>query len=192
MQTIDSHFIGNFKDGDNICFNLEVINSLYRAYRNQETGDQYFRKPIIIFLLAVIEATLDDFFYKVRHYTIEGVPNVPHEFIIKVRSSNESYRNFKSQIRFIRKNDLFQLGNTNYYSTLDEFRVIRNRLHIQNNFRNTPLNEKFLFTEEKLAKAERLCEFTLKHMSSKYPRPITHRDYVADFILPWNAHFEID
>lgn len=190
MQTIDSHFIGNFKDGDNICYNLEVINALYTAYRDTQTDNEYFRKPIILFLVAIVEAALDDLFYKIRKYTNEGVPNIPNDQILQIRSNPSFYRKFEAQIRFIRRNDLFELGETNFYSVLDDLRKIRNRLHIQNNYRDSPFDERHVFTESRLLQAEKVCEYTLKHMSAKHPRQITARNYVDDFTLPWNAHFD--
>lgn len=189
MRTINSHFIGNFKDGDNICYNLEVLSKLYEAYQLNEERSPFLRKPMIVFIVSILEAALDDLFYKIRGYTIEGVPNLPPGVVDKVRVNKSGYRKFKGQIQFAKTHDFFDARETNFYIVLNELREIRNRMHIQNNYRNTPYSEKLVFTEKRLIQSEKVCEYTLSKMSEKFPRSLYKRDYVDDFVLPWNSHY---
>jgi hypothetical protein len=189
MRTINSHFIGNFKDGDNICYNLEVLNKLYEAYYRDEERSPFLRKPITVFIVAILEAALDDLFYKIRGYTREGVPNLSADTVAKVRTNTSSYRKFKTQIKCAKNHDFFDVAGSNFYTVLDELRKIRNRMHIQNNYRDTPFGENEVFTERRLIQAEKVCEHTLAKMSEKFPRSPYNRGYVDDFILPWNSHY---
>ncbi|PIR74971.1 MAG: hypothetical protein CO030_05340 [Candidatus Magasanikbacteria bacterium CG_4_9_14_0_2_um_filter_42_11] len=46
---IKSNFIGNFKNGDNIAYNLKVLDVLYKKYEISNSYDQkLLSKPIII------------------------------------------------------------------------------------------------------------------------------------------------
>jgi hypothetical protein len=189
MRTINSHFIGNFKDGDNICYNLEVLNKLYEAYYLANEKSPYLRKPITVFIVSILEASLDDLFYKIRGYTREGVPSLDNDIINKVRLNKSSYRKFAPQIKFSRTHDFFDAKDTNFYAVLDELRKLRNRMHIQNNYRATPHSENLVFTEKRLIQAEKVCEHTLSKMSEKFPRSLYNRGFVEDFVLPWNSHY---
>ena len=190
MQSIDSHFIGNFKDGDNICYNLNVLRALYEAKDCEAIrSPSYLNKPQIILIVSVIEAALDDLIYKIRKYTNEGVPNIPDEVNVKVRRNVKSYRKFENYISLAAKYDFFDVEGTNFYTRLDELRKIRNRIHIQNSKQYQPLSEMGVFTQANLTLAEKICEYTLKKMSSKFPRNYTARNYVEDFELPWEPHY---
>ena len=189
MKTINSHFIGNFKDGDNICYNLEVLNKIYETYYLNGEKSPFLRKPLTVFIVSILEAAMDDLFFKIRSYTREGVPNLPIAIIAKVRADKSAYRKFKSQIKFSKTNDFFDASQTNFYTALDELRKIRNRMHIQNNYRDTPFSENLVFTEKRLIQAEKVCEHLLGKMSEKFPRSLYNRDYVDDFVLPWDSHY---
>jgi hypothetical protein len=43
------------------------------------------------------------------------------------------------------------------------------------------------FSELRLTLSERCLELVMRTMAEKYPRP--QHNFVADFELPWNAHF---
>lgn len=62
-------------------------------------------------------------------------------------------------------------------------------MHIQNNYRSKPYNENFIFTEDRLRQAEKVCEYILSKMSEKFPRSPYSRGYVDDFVLPWESHY---
>jgi hypothetical protein len=73
VVTINSSFIGNFKLGDNICFNLKVLKTLY-DYRAAGTAQQklHLQKPLIVLNTSIIEAVLCDFHDRVKTFTSGG------------------------------------------------------------------------------------------------------------------------
>jgi hypothetical protein len=78
MFSIESTFIGNFKLGDNIVHNLNVLDLLYRVYAAEDNGGKRLLcKPIILLLVSIIEAVLYDLHDRIRFFTIEGVKNIP-------------------------------------------------------------------------------------------------------------------
>jgi hypothetical protein len=63
---IKSKFIGNFKLGDNIVHNLNVLGLLYRVYANEDNdGKRLLCKPIILLLVSIIEAVLHDLHHRI-------------------------------------------------------------------------------------------------------------------------------
>ena len=68
MVTIESKFIGDFKIGDNINCNLEILALLYDRFNG---GDQQQRrllcKPIVVLLASIVEAVLYDFHKRVNY-----------------------------------------------------------------------------------------------------------------------------
>jgi hypothetical protein len=80
MVTIESKFIGDFKVGDNINYNLEVLAVLYNRFNNAGPAQRRLLcKPIIILLAAIVEAALYDFHKRVKFFTIEGAANLTAE-----------------------------------------------------------------------------------------------------------------
>ena len=97
---------------------------------------------------------------------------------------------FEKHIASARKHDFFDLGDTNFYEALDSLRKLRNRIHIQNTKRHFERDDRVAFNPERQVKAEKVLEKVLKTMSVKFSRNPNVCDYVADFELPWNEHFE--
>ena len=189
MVTIDSHFIGNFKDGDNICYNLTVLDILYATYREREPQIRsYLHKPMVVFNVSILEAALDDLFYKIKRYTREGVPNIPSELTTLVRSKPPFHYKFEKHIRLSERYDLLDANGSHLYTALHDLRKLRNRMHIQNNHRTPPPDERRAFSVEALIKSEKGCEYVLKKMSDKFPRSPFATNFVEDFILPWDSH----
>jgi len=190
MFTVSSGFIADFKLGDNINHNLSVLALLYRYYNEEDgTGKRLLRKPIIILLVSIIEAVLHDFHSRIRKFTYEGVVNLPYEIIEYVRSK-KTKDELEKYIASARKHDLFVSEDVAFYDLLDELRRLRNRVHIQNTKRDFEPDDYNAFNEARRVKAEQALERTMKTMAAKYPRPAHARGYVADFKLPWAAHFQ--
>ena len=62
METFSSGFIGNFKTGDNINYNLDILKLLYDCKKKLEAQEATkLNKPIIIFFATIVEAVLEDF-----------------------------------------------------------------------------------------------------------------------------------
>ena len=82
---IKSNFIGNFKDGDNIVYNLKVLGVLYQKYKISNIYDQkLLSKPIIILIVSVIEAIFHDLFFRISSLTSEHITHIPDELYKKV------------------------------------------------------------------------------------------------------------
>lgn len=59
MFTVNSGFIGEFKTGDNINYNLDCLKALYAAQNAASPSEaRLLCKPITIILVSIIEALL--------------------------------------------------------------------------------------------------------------------------------------
>ncbi|HMJ24352.1 MAG TPA: hypothetical protein VK475_00910 [Pyrinomonadaceae bacterium] len=187
MVTINSNFIGNFKLGDNICFNLAVLKTLYdfRAAGNA-LQRRHLQKPIIVMNVSIIEAVLYDFHLRVKTFTSEGVANLQATVIDYIRG--KKIDELERYIASAKKHDLFDEGDSGFYDALDELRKIRNRLHIQNTKKHFEPDDSTAFSDARLKLSEQAVEHVIRRMARKYPRP--QHNFVKDFVLPWETHFE--
>jgi hypothetical protein len=84
---VKSNFFGNFKTGDNVVYNLEILNYFYDLYNSGNPRIKALLiKPIVIWLMSIIEAVLHDFYGRIKYHTFEGVINIPKlviKYIIK-------------------------------------------------------------------------------------------------------------
>jgi len=187
---VESSFMGDFKIGDNICYNLRVLKTLYRA---QETAPlitrHIFVKPIVVNIASVLEAVLHDFHMRIRNNTREGVANLVTDAMDYIRGLKR-IDELAQYIDSARKHDLFDDGPT-FYDDLHELRKARNRVHIQNLKKYLPKDEASLFNSILQRKAERLLERTLRVMEIRYSRGPQFA-YVGNFELPWEPHFPME
>lgn len=131
MFIVNSGFIGEFKTGDNIIYNLSCLGVLYSAQNSAlSSGAQLFSKPITITMVSIIEALLHDLFYRIKNHTNEGVQNIAAKVLEDVRS--KTLDQLETYIAAARKHDLLGAAGTDLYEKLDEIRKVRNRIHIQN------------------------------------------------------------
>lgn len=72
-----SGFIGDFKLGDNIVYNLSILREFYSVQSNGGATTELLRKPIVVFIGAIAEVILYDLYIKISDFTNEGVPNIP-------------------------------------------------------------------------------------------------------------------
>lgn len=182
--TIQADFISSFKTGDNIRYNLSVLNTLYSQYN--QTQSEFLLKPIILINASIIEAVLHDFYIRIRHNTREGVHSLAQDTIDYIRG--KQIDEFEKYIAQAEKHDFFNMAQTQFYKKLDTLRKIRNRIHIQNNKGYTPKDENQVFTDTVKTLSEKLLEKTMKTMSERHYRSGVG-NYVGEFVLPWNAHF---
>lgn len=186
MVTINSSFIGNFKLGDNICFNLDLLKTLY-DYRVAGNAKQksHLRKPIVLLNVGIIEAVLYDFHHRVRTFTSEGVANLSATVVAYIQG--KKIDELERYIASAKKHDFFDQKDTDFYDVLDELRKLRNRMHIQNTKRHFEPDDEVAFNDARLKLSERALELVMRTMAKKYPRPL--HNFVRDFELPWNTHF---
>jgi hypothetical protein len=186
MITIESKFIGDFKIGDNINHNLKVLEVMYKHYAAANDAEKRLLcKPIVVMLVALIDAVFYDLHTRIKTFTREGVENVIASSIAYIRSQ-KNIDDFGKYIASAKKHSLIEPSGDKLYDDLDELRKLRNRIHIQNTRNYLPRNEYDAFSADKKLLAEKAVEKTFRVMTKKYARKL---DYVDNFNLPWEPHF---
>lgn len=171
-------FIWNFKKGDNIIYNFEVLFQLYKS--KKILNSKYLNKPTILIIAAIIECILDDFVFRVRQHVNDRIPNISLGQINDFRSKKlEKFEHYISRaIEF----DLFD-QTTSFYDDLKLLQDMRNRLHIQNSKYKLDKDEDNIFTNLNLSKSEEVLKIVLLKMCSKFPRrdiPETMKNSASD------------
>jgi len=185
MITISSNFIGNFKLGDNIVHNLNILRELCASQKNGNANQQrLLRKPIILIIASVAEALLFDLYLRIENYTNEGVPNIPDEVLEEIRT--KTIDEFAKYISNARSKSLLG-ADLELYDDLDELRKLRNRIHIQNTKNHFESDDRAAFNRDRQTAAERTLEILIKTIERDYTR-VGVGGFVGDFILPWNDH----
>lgn len=181
MVEIDAGFIGIFKIGDNINYNLQILAELYKV--NNESNEYLFNKPITIFIASIIEALLYDFHFKAKYYTLEGIKNITNDVLDYIRSKNID--RLGRYIASARKHKIFKAQDETFYDDLETLSKLRNRIHIQNEKNDLESDESSVFTNDRRILAEKLLEIVMKSMAESHNRD---HEYVKKFRLPWNSH----
>jgi hypothetical protein len=67
MRELKSDFIYEFKAGDNIAYNFEILGELY-SHKNSLSKDKkiLLHKPIIIIIVSIVEAMFRDLYERIR------------------------------------------------------------------------------------------------------------------------------
>lgn len=182
MITINSSFIGIFKLGDNIVYNLSALEELYEA---QNRGSRHLRKQIIVLIGSIAEALLYDLYAKINNLVHEGVGDIPEETLDAIREKKISKFHF-----FIEHAEDKSLLNANdrLYGRLYMLKDLRNRIHIANTKKMFAPDDFDAFDASRQKIAEKALEEMMKVMEKRYSRGEKKR-FVQDFILPWTAHF---
>ncbi len=187
-------FIWNYKNGDNILYNFDVLNILYKSRFNADVKDrQSFNKPITLIISSIIECIIVDFIDRIKGHRRELIPNLSEKQIRDCRykgrgkdTREKRYKEFNHFIQAVQKNEIFG-EEIIIYRALDFLRKIRNRIHIQNSHNNDlPKDEIAVFTDKNLELAETLLDIITKKMLHDYYRP--HREDVTGIntnIFPW-------
>jgi hypothetical protein len=68
LAMVDDDFVGEFKVGDNIARNAASLCKLVEANENE-----IFNKLVVVQAGSIIEAALDQIFYRAKSHTREGV-----------------------------------------------------------------------------------------------------------------------
>lgn len=179
-EAITGTFMWNFKKGDNIIYNLEVVWELYEAMA-RSTDKRKFNKPITVILVSIIECILDDFAYRIRGHVNDTIPNIPQADIEMFRT-----RKYDKLEHYIAASKRFNLFNkpASFYDSMDELRKARNRVHIQNSRNQLAADEFNVFTDALLAKAQQAVEVVLATMIVVFPR--NGRTIAPNSVpLPW-------
>jgi hypothetical protein len=189
---VNSSFIGEFKSGDNIVYNLAILQVLYDAYDATATERRVLlTKPIVFQIACVVEAVLVDLALRILQHTREGVPSLTPEKLAKVRKrveKSQEHLGFRRVISIFAESDVFN-ADPEFYSRLVELSTLRNRVHISNRKHMEPADEGDLFLEGAKVEAERLCEELVRKCASTFARG-PHIKYVKPLRFPWAAHSE--
>jgi hypothetical protein len=188
--SVPATFFNDFKIYQNVKYNLNVLEELYSVYNQEDYHRKLFlRKPITVTEVSIIEALLYDFLARVRKNTSEGVQGLDEEILCKIRASNYNLHQLGALITLAEESDLFDESDSKFYFRLKELSHLRNRLHIQNIWKNQPLVEREAFTARRLLSAERCLEKVATTLSAKHPRPEYIRAYlITDLHFPWDRH----
>ncbi len=188
MQIINNTFITNFKIGDNIHYNLEVLRSLYAAEELlPENRKKYLEKPITVTLVSICEAIIFDFIERSKILTREGITGLSDASLIELRESNTW--SFEKKINLFKRLDILQTNDQYVYEYLEKLSWLRNRVHIQNEKNRFEAHEIKAFKKSRRIEAEKMLELLMKKIAELYPRPVQMHGYVNNFELPWNEYF---
>lgn len=181
VETYSSGFVGDFKTGDNIAYNCEVLCAL--ASQNQ---NRLFNKMIYIQCAAIVEACLDQIIFRAKAHTIEGVPTITVTDQNAIRQ--KKYDKFSQYIDVMKKYKLLDELGDHIYQQLHRMRMIRNKVHIQEYLDPEKFpksrDEVQIFTDEETSSALRLTHQVTDHLGTKLSRPKHVAGYVSNFALP--------
>jgi hypothetical protein len=178
-ETVTCKFIGEFLVGDNIVKNAEA---LCRMHTNNNGA--LFNKLMLVQMGSIVEASLDQIFYRARNHTVEGLPNIPEEERKKI--AEKDVGRFATIIDVMKKHKLLDGMGTDIYAELDKFREYRNRVHIQldDKPKDTPRREHEAFTNDVVNWSFKLGIKVLNFLTKEYPRPEHLGQYAHELALP--------
>lgn len=177
-------FFWDFKRMDNVNYNFEIVELLYEA-KKQANNNPHFNKPLIILLVAIIECMLYDFLIRIQTRSNDPLPNLAEPVINFFKNSNTTDE-LKRLIPEIKSQNLLncRTGDT-IYGDLEDLRIVRNRLHIQNKYNALDKDELRVFTNTELRKAEHCFEKICETLCNVYPRWNKQPLPMVDFPRPW-------
>lgn len=192
MFKVSSAFIGNFKIGDNIHYNLQIMKTLYACYDKLSPSQRRFLdKPITVTLISICEALIFDLIERSKFFTQEGVIGLSAEAIDRLREAKAW--NLDKKLDLLKELDLLKTKESDVYLQFEKLAKLRNRIHIQNEKNNFEADEAKAFTYSRRLKAEKMVELLMVRFGELYPRPIhiVKSQFVEDFELPWSSHLEL-
>lgn len=191
---ITATFIWEFKKGDNIVYNFDILEELYRG-RSLSKNPDLFIKPIVITIASIVECILDDFVNRIQQRVSDPLPNITPAVIadFKYKKKGQTLEikkleKFNHYIDIARKHNIFNRPGA-FYKILDLLREVRNRVHIQNKSNSLEKDEVNVYTKKTLEFAERVLEIIIIEMMVKYPRSVPEIS-PAEFPFPWTAHYK--
>ena len=185
MFTVRSNFIGDFKLGDNVAYNLDVLEVLYAHYAEADEVEKgLLCKPITILLVTILEAVLHDFHSRIATMTREGVRGIADSVANYVRG--KKIDKLALYVASAKKHNFLRADDAAFYDDLDQLRRLRNRIHIQNYAADFARDDAQTFNADRKILAERTLERTLRVMAEHYARRHNH---VVAFNCPWEPYF---
>jgi hypothetical protein len=186
-EYIDS-FIWDFKIRDNLLYNIEILFSLIKDHG----GSKIYNKPISILTIAIIEAIMADFLYRLHgatnHFPSNAVISPEIKIKIKDRLKKETTKKemvvngekhtysrlnnfgFKTMIEIYTEYKLFGKNNEKYKLLMSLSRF-RNRVHILNYFGNFEKDETRVFSTYRTQETLDVMIWMIKYFNKNYARP---------------------
>src|ERR1017187_4882079 len=78
-------FIWSYRVGDNICYNLRILFTLYDDQQNSANA-QVYNKPIIIFVVSIIECLMYDLVTRLDSATRHYPARIPAERRLEIQA----------------------------------------------------------------------------------------------------------
>jgi hypothetical protein len=178
-KDITCNFIGDFKVGDNIARNAAALCKLV-----ENNNNEVFNKLIVVQAGSIVEAALDQIFYRAKHHTREGVPSIKEGDRAKIAAMKIG--RFKVIIEKMEEYKLLDELGADIYADLHKLRNYRNRVHIQldNEMSNVSRDEDAAFSKAILKWALELNIKVLEHLTRRFPRPEHLGQYAQQIKLP--------
>lgn len=171
--TISSNFIGDFKIGDNICYNGAVLCALMEANKSDDLN-----KLIVVQVGSILESALSQIIYRAQNYNTEGVPGISEADRREI--TRRIVDKFNSIIDVMRKHHILDDVGQGINDDLHKLRQYRNKIHIQDGM---PDHESTVFTLETCSWALALNKRILEYLSERFPRP-KHTNWVQPLEVP--------
>jgi hypothetical protein len=184
-------FVWDFKHGDNIMYNFEVLRSLYFA-KAADPKPSLLNKPITISVVSILEAILVDFLSRIDAATAHLPQGIDAGKIKDMKAEIEKKKqpvkveddifgehifmkrkmyNYNKIVKIFQKYEVFGDKNDEIYKKLSMFGDMRNRVHIENYHRNFEDREEHVFTDVRLDGLEDLLRSLWTKMTADYRRP---------------------
>lgn len=178
IQTLPCNFSGDFKVGDNLVYNTNVLCALVEG-----NPDHAFNKMIVVQIGSIIEASLGQIIYRAQNFNREGVPNI----VEADRQAIEGKKidKFAVIIDVMPKYHVLDGLGGNIYDDLHTLRRYRNKVHIQDDIGNgVSRDEDRAFSNRIVGWAIDLDWAVIEHLSVALRRPRHIEGYVGDLRLP--------
>lgn len=183
MQNLDlveipCNFVGSFKVGDNISYNVDILTELCKA--NEEDR---FNKVIVCQVGSILEACLSEVISRAQNFNREGVISITEEDRSEI--SLKKIDKFNTVIDIMKKYHILDKLGSDIYDELHRIRKYRNKIHIQDdiNIGGVPRDEIEPFTAEIFKWSLNLNFRVVKFLSEELLRP-KHQSYVQPLKIP--------
>jgi hypothetical protein len=175
--TVPSNFIGDFKVGDNIVYNANLLCKM------AEAGSLY-NKLVVVQAGSITEAALSQIFYRAQNFTREGVPDIPEADRAEIEK--KTVEKFAVIIDVSKKYKLLDELGADIYDDLHTLRKYRNKVHIQTDvdIEGVPRDEEKAFTDKIRSWTVGLNLKVLEFLARKYPRPKGMESFVQALTVP--------
>lgn len=189
-----SKFIWEYQVGENIVFNLNIISLLEKDKDAKFTN--FYNKPIIVHLVSIIEVILYDFLYRLSYATNDFPITLTnkrndmkkalfsdHKTITLNGHNINKLKNY-TFTQLVRKIKYFGLlgKDDSIYNDLVFCGEIRNRVHILNYYKNLEVDEKKVFTTQRVEKVKNILVNIVEIIKDQYPRPAESLDQSSYWI----------